>query len=72
MAPMLYARTAEAIVRHWRDCVRDLEIVGAKSAEGRRLKLEIDRLRGEYHRLSVEAVRDHEPALPPFPSTVEN
>ena len=69
---MPYRRTAEEIIDHWRDCLRDLEIVGADSTEGRRLQLEVDRLRGEYQRLVVEAARDNGEPLSPFPVASED
>ena len=65
---MPYVRTAREILDHWRACLRDLEVVGDRSAEGRHLRAEVERLRREYHELANEAARAHREPLPPFPS----
>jgi len=54
-----FDRTAREIIDHWRACIRDLEEVGDDTVEGQYLRVEIERLRREYHELANEAAAAH-------------
>jgi hypothetical protein len=66
---MPYQRDAAAILRDWREVERHIRDATPGTPEADRLNAEVERLRQEYHRLGEEALRDHQPALPPFPAT---
>ena len=61
-----YERDAEALLRHWRRVLRNVDRTETGSAEWQILMAEVQRLQDEYFVLREEAFR-HGRYMPPMP-----